>query len=91
MRPEFFIEALGVWLNGCTGSERRDRSALLPSFLVVPWGLGKLALAILGVDVGYGVVLILDDFLPLAATRASEDVLTPSIRMASSSMFWKSS
>ena len=62
-----------MWLNGCTGSERRGRSSLLPSFLVVPWGLGKLALVVLDVDVGYGLVLVLGDFVPWAATRVSED------------------
>ena len=74
MWSECFIELLEVWLNGCTGSERRDCSSLLPSFLVLPWGQGKLALVALEVDVGYGVVLCLDDFVPLAATRVCEDV-----------------
>ena len=69
MWPECFIEALEVRLDGCTGGEERDRGALLSALTVGPWGLGKLAFAVLLVDVGYGVVLCLDDLVPLATTR----------------------
>ena len=65
MWPESFIEALEVWLNDCTGSERREGSSLLPSFLVLPWGQVKLALVAFEVDFGYGVVLCLDDFFAM--------------------------
>ena len=72
MWPECFIEALEVRLNGCTGGEERDRGALLSALTVGPWGLSKLALAVLDVDVGYGVVLKIDDLVPLAATITCE-------------------
>ena len=68
MWPEFYIEALEGGLNVCTGGDERDRGALLPSLFVAPWGLGKLALSVLDVDAGYGVVLMLYDYVPLAAT-----------------------
>ena len=57
MWPECFIEALEVRPSAFTGGEEQDRCTLLSAFTVGPWVLGKLALAVLDVDVGYGVVL----------------------------------
>ena len=74
MWPECFIEALEVSLNGCTGGEERDRGTLLSAFTVGPWGLSKLALAVLGVGFGYGAVLKTDDLVPLTASRTCEYV-----------------
>ena len=65
MWPGFFIEALEGRLNGCTGGDERGRGALLSSLFVGPWGLDKLALAVLDVDLGYRAVPIPDDFVPL--------------------------
>ena len=64
MWPKFFIEAL-------EGGDVRDRGALLSSLLVGQWGLGRPVLSVLDVGVGY----VVDDFVPLAATRTSEYVL----------------
>ena len=72
MWPGFFIEALEGRLNGCTGGDERDRGALMPTLFVAPLGLGKLALSVLDVVAGYGVVPVLDDFLPWAATGVCE-------------------
>ena len=45
---------------------------MLSALTVGPCDLGKLALAVLNVDVGYGVVLKIGDLVPLAATRICE-------------------
>ena len=91
MWPECFIEALEVRLNGCTGGEERGRGVLLSALTVGPWGLGKLALAVLDVDVGYGVVIKIGDLVPLAATRTCEYDFDTVLRMAAPNMFSVSS
>ena len=86
MWPEFFIEALESRLKGCTGGDERDRGTLLRSLFVVPLGLGKLTLAVLGVDIGYGVVLMLDDVVQLVATWSTSIFSTPVFRYAAPNM-----